>query len=807
MIHSFFQDLRYGIRMLLRNPGFAGVIALTMALGIGANTVIFSFANILVLRPLPIQDSSRLGWIWGNSPLAHNDRARASLPEYAAYRDGVHAFSVVSGYRQDTFTMTGRGDAERVTAQSVIGNLQKTWGLRTVAGRTLNADDERAGSPKVVVLSHRYWTRRFAASPSLIGDALIFDGEPYQVVGVLTPDIEIGNLSELQVWTPIQTDPALGSLHQRTLRVVGRLNPGATLAEADTAVKAIADRLATEHPETNRGWSARVVPTKEALVSADGWLVMTLLMIVVGLLLLIVCANITNMLLGRVVTRQHEIAVRTALGAGQGRLLRQLLTENLLLGGLGGVLGVVIGWLSLKAIRLSASEPFFELLSVDRNVLTFAIMLSMISLLLFTTLPALQATRRDVGSTLKEAGTRTTGGRRARRSRNFLIGAQVSLAVSLLIVAGLVVRSMMAFTHLDLGFDPAGLLTMQLELPERKYRDDAAIATARERLLESLTRAPGVRSAGLVSSLPALGQDPVIKFDVEGRAPSSRPEERPWFRIGTASRDYFQTAGIPVLRGRAFTTADRIDQPAVAVLSREAARRYWSDPTAAVGSRFSWTDETGRSASATVIGIVGNTVSPDLEAAPDPQMYLSADQRPERAFAVMVRGADPAALNSHVRQAVRAVDADLAIYKLTTMQEALDIELSSSLILTSLFGAFAVLALLLATTGLYAVISYSVTQRKQEIAVRVALGASPHDIRWLVFGEGFKLTLAGLAVGLLGAVGLARTMASILYGVTPTDPLTYGAVLAALLSAAFVASLAPAMRAASIDPVRGLRQE
>jgi putative ABC transport system permease protein len=383
----------------------------------------------------------------------------------------------------------------------------------------------------------------------------------------------------------------------------------------------------------------------------------------------------------------------------------------------------------------------------------------------------------------------------------------VALAVSLLIVAGLIVRTMMAFVHLDLGFNPAGMLTMQMELPERKYPNDAAVAVARERLLEGLARAPGVRGVATVSSLPVLAQDPVVKFDVEGRPASSRPEDRPWFRIGTASREYFQTAGIPVLRGRAFTTDDRTGQPLVAVLSREAAHRYWPDEARAVGSRISWTDDKGRSAAATVVGVVGNTVTPDLEAAPDPQMYLCAEQRPERAFGVVIRGSDPAALNSHVRAAVRSVDSDLAIYKLTTMDEALNDEFSSSLVLTSLFGAFAVLAFVLATTGLYAVISYSVSQRRQEIAVRVALGASPQDIRRLVFGEGFKLTLAGLAVGLLGAFGLARTMSSILYGVTPTDPVTYGIALAALLTAAFMASLAPAMRASNLDPVKGLRQE
>ena len=803
-MRTLLQDVLYGARMVRKSPAFALVIVVTLALAIGANTVIFSFTNVLVVKPLPIKDQDRLGWIFTIDPQRGGNRGQSSLPDYLHIRESAKSFEKLAAMARATVTMTGRGDAMRLTAYRVTGNLTDVWGLATVHGRGLRDGDDAAGAPPVVVLSHKFWQRQFGGDPAIVGQTLTLDGQPHTVVGIHTPAIEFGNLSLTQVWVPQTLDRSLPR-ERRNFGVSGRLAPGVTLEQADAEVRELYKRLERDHPATNQGWGARVAPTKEATAGTDTWIILSLLMTVVGFVLLIACANVANLVLARATGRRRELAVRAALGASRGRVIRQLLTENLLFGVAGGLVGLGLAHAGLVVIRAAAYEPIFELVIIDRNVLLFTAALALITPLLFSLIPAIQSSRADVNDTLKEGTARAGGGVTGRRSRAVLVVSQLALAMALLIVSGLLVRTMNEFARTPMGFNPARLLTLQIEVPEWRYKTDAAIADYYERLLVRIGALPGAVSAAGVDRLPVLGGESVATLEISGYV-APRPDERPWAVAITATEHFFRTADIPIVAGRSFTAADSAVAQRVAIVNSQMARLYWGDPMRALGARVTIAGPGTEKRVLEIVGVAGDVKNPDLTGV-NPQIFEHAPQTPRRALALMVRASDPEALMASVRAVVRAADGDVPVYQLQTMEQALDNEHSSSRILSGMFAAFAILALALAATGLYGVVSYSVSQRVQEIGIRMALGAAARDIRRLVARETIMLVAIGSVLGLLGGAAIARAAASVLFNVSPSDPATYLTVLATLASTALLAAYVPVRRATRIDPLSALRME
>jgi putative ABC transport system permease protein len=644
--------------------------------------------------------------------------------------------------------------------------------------------------------------RQFGGDASIVGQALTLNGRPYTVIGVVGPEIEFGNLSTIDVWTPLTLDPDLPR-DQRTIRVSARLKPSVTFDQASAEVRAVSQRLEQEHLKTNAGWIARLATSKEAMTGTDTWLILGLLMLVVCFVLLIACANIANLVLARATGRRRELAVRAALGASRTRMVRQLLTESVLLGLLGGVLGLGVAYLGLTAIKAAAYEPFFELIDIDRNVLMFTGLLSLLTPLVFSLLPALHASKTDLNETLKESTTRAGGGARGRRSRAVLVVSQLSLAMMLLIVSSLLVRTMIAMSRTPLGFNPNGLLTMRIDVPEWRYGNDASVTDYYERLLGRLQALPGVGGVAAVDRLPVLGSEATVPLTVDGYVPP-REEDRPWAVPVVASDAFFATAGIPIVAGRALEPRDGSGGQRVGVVNAEMARRYWGDPQRAVGGRIVLEhDERGW---VQIVGVSGDVKRGDLRGS-HPQVYLPLRQHPSRAQSLLLRASDPSGLVSAVRAEARSLDADVPLQQLRTLEDAFNDVLSSSRILTGMFTAFAVLALVLAASGLYGVISYSVSQRVQEIGIRMALGAVPGDISRLIVRQTLALVTIGAVLGLAGGAALARLTSTLLYDVSASDPSTYLAVAGLLSLVAVVSAYGPVRRATRVDPLMALRAE
>ena len=796
LMRTFLQDLLYGVRMVRRQPAFSLVVIMTLALAIGANTVIFSFANILMLRPLPLKDTDTLGWIFAVDPHLGGDRGPLSIPEFLDYRKALTSFEAIGASTRTNVTLTGRGDAKRLTASRVTANLIDLWGLHLQAGRGFSTVADTPGAAPEIVISHHYWDRELNRDPSIVGKSLTIDGRPSTVVGVLDPAIEIGTISEVDVWMPV-TLSADAAREDRLLRVNGRLKPGVTRAQAEAEVRRIAQTLAREHPKTNEGWSARVAPTREAMTGTDTWVIMTLLSLVVGFVLLLACANLANLVLSRATGRRRELAVRSALGASRTRVVRQMLTENLVYGVCGGGAGLVVAYAGLAAMRAAAYEPFFSMVRIDRNVLGFTALLALLTPMLFAILPALHATRADAGEALKDGGTRTAGGVRAARSRSVLIVAQLGLAVMLLVLATLLVQALLNIAGAPLGLDNNRLLTAKLDLPAWRYTNNAAMTTYGDQLLARLKANPAIENAATSDRLPMLDGEPISEVTIDGR-PAARPEDRPWAVASTVSESYFSTMGIGLVKGRSFGVEDQPGRAKVAVVNREMARRFWGAQDA-VGSGFSLGGERLQ-----IVGVVSDVMRADREGV-NPQIYLPWRQHPARAMALIVRAADPHGIASDVRARIRGLDADVPVYELRAYQQALDDDLSSSRILGSMFVAFALLALVLAASGLYAVVSYAASQRVKEFGVRIALGASPADITRMMLRQTGVLVAIGLAIGLVGGRLLATGATTLLYKVSPSDPVTYAGVALTLGTLALAATYVPVRRATSIDPVRALR--
>jgi putative ABC transport system permease protein len=798
------KDIRLGGRLLLKQPGYALVVTFTLALAIGANTIIFSFADLFLLRPLPLGDPARTVTVYSVDTQRGIQRARTSLPDFLDWRAQTTAFEQMAAYEQTGYTLTGSGEPIRLAALRVTANMPAMWQLKTVTGRTFLPGDDAPGAPHLVVLSHRFWKEHFGADRSVVGRSLTLNGAPHTVVGVLTDEIEIGNMIAIDVWMPLPVDGAGAPRDARRFAVSARLKAGATLDQATAELRTVAQRLEQAYPTTNAGWSARAISLRESIAGPDAWIVLALLIVVVVFVLIIACANVANMMLARATARSKEMAVRLALGASRFRLVSQLMSESLLLGLAGGALGLGLARGGIRAIEAASNEPFFKMLVINGHVLAFAVALSVIAPLVFSMLPALHASRADLNDALKEGGRRASGGARGRRSRAVLVVSQLALALMLLVVAGLITRTIAAVEQVPTGIDASRVLTLQVQLDAPNYRDLAHAGVFAMQFVETLGALPGVRAAAVTNRLPLIDPEPAERFHIRGHAEATA-KDTPWAHSVVVGGEYFKAFNIRLSAGRTLSARDEASAPQVAVISREAARRYWGGASP-IGSQVHMLADGSDSAAVEIVGVVDDVKTSELMEPMPPRIYRRLAQHPERTVAFVVRtDGEPAALAASVREAVRVADADLAVSRIQPLTTLVFDTLRENRVLVGMFVAVAMVALLLSAAGLYGVTAYSVSQRTQEIGIRMALGATAGDVVTMVIAQNARLVGAGAVIGMLGGAGLGVAMRSILYRVGAADPVTFAAVLAVLTIVASVASYLPARRATRVDPLECLR--
>ncbi len=814
------QDLRFAVRTLLRRPLFTAIAVLTLALGIGANTAIFSVVNSVLLAPLPFREPDRLVVVWSSNPEAAKkiglpDELPTSMGPFNDWRAESRTLDHLSMVASDRATLTGRGEPEILNLVNVTGDLFDLLGTQPLLGRAIQPADEAAGA-RVAVLSHRLWRRRFGGDPSIVGQALLLAGKPVTVVGVMPPSFAFPRGAEMPAGFGFAAEPDLWfsmllTPEQRQARgnhdsvCLGRLKPGIDRAVANAEMVALAARLAERYPDTDRGWSVRVEPLREQLTGT----VRPALLILSGavaLVLLIACINVANLFLAQAAARQKEVAVRTALGASRGRMVRQLLTESLLLALAGGAVGALLAVWSLRALAvLIPAGVRVGGLGLDGRVLAFTFLLALAAGALAGLAPALQMTRSDLASTLRDgtrAGSMTFRGRRTLRG---LVVAETAMAVLLAVGAGLLLRSFTRLTAVNPGFRPRGVLTAEVTLPDssRPPQIAAFYATA----LERLRAVPGVEAAGAVSNLPMSGAESLSSFVVEGR-PRPEPGQSSSADQRVATPGYFETLGVPLYSGRLFRDGDAAEAPRVAVIDETMARTYWPgvDP---LGKRFHRGSADAKQPNwITVVGVVGNVRNSGLHVEPRPQVYLPETQTTFSTMSLAVRTkGDPRRLAAAVRAAVHTVDPSQAVSNMMTMDEMIDRSLAGRRFNLILLGLFAGLALVLSAVGIYGVMAYSVAQRTREIGLRMALGARRRTVLALVVREAGILTLGGLAAGLILSFLATRLMASLLFGVGTNDPITLTAVSAALALVSLGAAYVPGQRATRVDPMVALRAE
>lgn len=809
------QDVRYGIRSLASSPGITAVAVATLALGIGATTSIFSVADAVLFRPLPYPDPDRLVRIYTTDSSRDEYRGPASGANFLDWKAQGRSFEHLAAFDSVTVNLVGGEYPRRVWGASVTPDFFSVMGVDPILGRTLSPDIDGPDASPTVVLSHDFWQSDFEGDPSVLGRELKLSGVTYTVVGVMPPGFGFPGRTPLWLASRYRvpdppypgTDPAEERGHYY-FSVVGRLGEGIGLGEAQAEMSTIAERLAQSHPDTNTSKGIRLVSLRESIVT-EARPVLSVFLGAVGFLLLIACANAANLLLVRASRREREIAIRTALGAGRLRIVRQLLVEGILLALCGGLLGVLVSlWGAETLIAISPEAiPRAHEVGVDLRVLAFTLVVSLLTGALFGIAPALQLGRQDVQAALKEGGTAQSASRARARLRAALIVGEVAVSLLLLLGAALLMRTFLTLNGVEPGFNPAGTLAANVSIPPAKYSEDPQIAAFYRNVLDRLRSLPGVTSAGAVFSLPlrpmiSASQD----ITVEGRPTEPGKRLLPGYQL--ASHDYFRTLGIPLVRGRHFTEADVENAPPVALVNEKLAGLYWpgEDP---IGRRITWDDPAdGEVEWATIVGIVGNTTLYGLAEGPTPEIYRPYRQAPLPWMTLVVRSdRDPADLASAVRTSVMEVDPEQPITGVMTMEKVVSSSLDQRRFNMQLLGAFALSALTLAAIGLYGVLSFSVSQRSREIGIRKALGAQTKTVVAHVVREGLRLAVAGLAIGALGGLGLTRFISGLVHGVSPVDPVSY--LLAALLltGMALLACYIPALRAARVDPAVSLRHE
>jgi putative ABC transport system permease protein len=801
---TLMQDLRYALRSLRNAPGFAAAAVLTLALGIGANTAIFSVVDAVLLRPLPFPASDRLVRVWGLHPQI--GRESASLPDFLDWRSQATSLEGLSALSNARFTLTGTGEPEMIRGAFVTADFFHTLGVAPLQGRTFLPGEDTRAAAHVVVLGEGFWRDRFGADPRVLGRQLRLNGTSYTVVGVAPAAARLAG--PVDAWTTLATDTILGR-RSDFLHVVGRLRPGASTERAREELVTIMRRLEARFPETNTSWSADVQPLRDATVGPVRT-ALVIFMAAVALVLLIACANVANLMLARAAAREHEIVIRTALGASRGRVLRQLLTESVLLALIGGVLGVLLAAWGVQALGSVQPDtlPRVEEIGLDGRALAFALVLSVATGLLFGLAPAARLSGRAFSGGLRDGNRSVAGGRGLRNLRGGLVLAEVAVAFVLLVGAGLLVRSFDRLLRVEPGFRTDGLFTARVLLPRTKYGEPAKQTAFYERIVGSLTAMPGVTSAAAVSDAPLGDSPPYLSFDIEGQAARQRGTVQD-AEVFSASPTYFTTLRIPLVQGRPFGDADRADGLPVAIINRTLARRYFGDRSP-VGARLTFEDATDSTAQwMTVVGVVGDIHHAGLSDPPYPQVYLPLAQSPERWMVLVARtrSADPLALGPATRSALASIDPDLALSQVTTMEQRIAGVTARPRISALVLGSFALTALLLAAIGIYGVISYGVIQRTRELGIRMALGAGSRSVLTLVLREAMTPVAAGIAVGVLAAWAATRVLRSLLFQTGTTDVTTFLGVTLFLTSAALTACYLPARRAALSDPAVALRVE
>jgi len=802
------QDLRLAARTLRRSPGFTATAVACIALGIGVTTTIFSAVNAILLRPLPYPRADELVAVYAQNPDRGIYGANVSWPDYASWRDESRALAALGMWTWTSLAVGGgAGEVERVEGSEVTANLFPLLGVRPVLGRAFSAGDQTPGRDRVALLSYGLWQRRFGGDRGVVGRSVQVDGLPYTVVGVMPPRFNFPQRGQL--WVPFTVDQnAQERANRMYAGAIGRLKPGVTVEQARADLAAVSARLQREYPGDNFGWAAEVIPLRDDLV---GDLRRPLLVFLgaVAFVLLIACANVANLMLARGATRQREVAIRVAIGAGRGRLVRQIMTESVLIAALGGALGVLLARYGVRLIALAFPDdvPFYISLHVDGATLLFAALTAGLTGVLFGVLPALRSTRLDVAASLRD-GARDAGSSVARsRVRSALVVAEIALSLVLMAGAALLLRSYQALQGTDLGFEERGILSVRISLPLAKYPARATRAEFYDRLFERVRAMPGVQVVGSAQGIPFSGWNVQAELSVEGRpAPAAGQELDAHYQWITP--DFFKAIGVPLERGRGFTAADRDSTSPVAIVNETLARRVFGgeDP---IGRRMRIGGAGSSDPWATIVGVARDYRHYRLSEPMGPAIYFPYAAVPllQQTLAIRTSLADPLALAPAVRAAIRELDPDVPAYEVQTFEQAVSRSLWRQRLQGQVLGTFALLALALAAVGLYGVVAYAVAQRTRELGVRMALGATRRDVVSLVLGQGARLTLAGVAIGAVASLALTRLLASLLYGVRATDPATLAGVSAVLAGVALAATYVPARRAARVDPLVAMRSE
>lgn len=806
LMQNLSQDIRFAFRIMLKSRGFTAVAVLTLALGIGANTAIFSVVNTVLLRPLPYKDADRLRMLWETNLQKQMKQSNVSGPNFMDWKSQNSTFDNMAAYRLQNLNLTNITPPERVRALLASATLFDVLKTNAALGRTFTDEEDTPGKNNVAVISNELWQRNFSADPNITGREIKLNNKSVTVIGVLPPDFAFPpDNQKADLWLPLALDAQNAARGSHQLQVIGRLKEGVTDKQAQAEMETIARRLEQQYPDTNVGWSVRHISLHENLVKNVKQF-LYLLLGAVGFVLLIACTNVANLLLARSTSRQREMAIRVALGAGRGRLIRQLLTESILLSLFGSVLGLLLAYWTIDLLIAFSPQdiPRLNTVGIDLKVLAYTLFISLLTGLIFGLFPALQSSKQNLSEGLKERSGIMIASR-YRRIRDLLVVSEMALTIVLLIGAGLLVKSLMHLQQVTLGFKADNLLTMQVALPDYNYPEEGQWANAFQQIIERVEHLPGVQSVGASSMLPLSTNNLIFDFTIEGQ-PSANSGIKTSANFRSVSDQYFSTMSIPLISGRQFTERDNVQAPKVIIINETMAKRFWPQDNP-VGKRV--TIGYGQPVLREIIGVVGDVKQAALDAQGQAEIYVPYIQTPLPFMGIVIRTTndDPTRLMPAVRNQLLTVDKDLPIYSVKSMQNIVSDSLGQTRFRAALLAMFAIVALGLAIIGIYGVLSYLINERRHEIGIRMALGARPSDILKLVIRQGMALVLSGLFIGLLIAWFISPIVTSLLYGVSTTDPITLIMISLLLLATALLACYIPARKASKISPLTAIRSE